>query len=98
MHEALSMSVPLAVIPVIGDQMANADRVAEYGAGFSFRHPMKSLSATTLRDALQQLLPSDPPNRFRIAASRLAKEIKEAGGVPAAVTAILGCVREPVGA
>jgi hypothetical protein len=96
MHEALSMSVPLVVIPVIGDQMANADRVAECGAGFSFRHPMKTLSVATLSNALQQLLPLGSQNRFRIAAARIAEQIKQAGGVPAAVTAILGSARATV--
>merc|ERR1712226_222959 len=52
MHEALSLRVPLAVVPVLGDQMENADSVAKYGAGFSFRHPLKTLSVATLSDAV----------------------------------------------
>lgn len=92
MHEALSMRVPLAVVPVFGDQILNADSVAYSGAGFSFRHPLLTLSVATLSDALQQLLSPDPANRFRIAASAVAEEIKQAGGIQAAVNAILDCL------
>lgn len=91
MHEALAVSLPLVVIPIIGYQMANADRVAKCGAGFSFRHPLETLSVPTLSEALQKLFTLDS---FRLAASCLAEEINEAGGVPAAVNAILGCVKE----
>jgi hypothetical protein len=92
MHEALSMCIPLAVVPVFGDQMLNADSVAHSGAGFSFRHPLKTLSVATLGDALQKLLSRDSTNAFRLAASAIAEEIEQAGGIPAAVKAILESV------
>jgi len=92
MHEALALKVPLAVIPVFGDQMPNADSVARCGAGFSFRHPLSTLSVDSLRDALQKLLSLDPDNTFRVGASALADEIARAGGVPAAVDAVLDCM------
>jgi hypothetical protein len=92
MHEALAMRVPLAVVPVFGDQMLNADSVAHSGSGFSFRHPLATLSTATLSDALQQLLSQDPSNTFRLAASAVAEELEQAGGIHAAVNAILECV------
>jgi len=91
MHEALSMHIPLAVVPAFGDQMLNADSVAHSGAGFSFRHPLKTLSVATLGDALQKLLSRESTNTFRLAASAIAHEIEQAGGIPAAVNAILDC-------
>jgi UDP:flavonoid glycosyltransferase YjiC (YdhE family) len=49
MHEALSLGVPMAVVPIFGDQPVNADTVARSGAGVSFRNPLSTLSTTSLR-------------------------------------------------
>merc|ERR1712217_764630 len=84
------------VVPVFGDQMLNADMVARRGAGFSFRHPLATLSLATLSDALQQMLSREPTNTFRLAASLVAEELEQAGGVDAAVNEILECVRKHV--
>eukprot|EP00438_Fugacium_kawagutii_P015525 Skav201966 [mRNA] locus=scaffold103:268394:269735:+ [translate_table: standard] len=51
MHEALSFGVPLAVVPIFGDQPANADVVASTGAGVSFRFPQETLTVPALKEA-----------------------------------------------
>merc|ERR1712113_1119342 len=88
MHEALSFGVPMAVVPVFGDQPLNADSVARCGAGLAFRRPMSSVSTESLRSALQQLAAEDG-NCFRAASKVMLKKISDAGGVDAAANAIL---------
>lgn len=94
MHEALSFGIPLAVVPVCGDQIWNAETVARSGAGFSFRYPLRTLTATSLRCALHELLPlvdvssesttSVSRNPYRDAANDIANKLSSAGGVSAA--------------
>merc|ERR1712066_1144140 len=88
MHEALSFGVPMAVVPVFGDQPLNADSVARCGAGLAFRRPMSSVSTESLRSALQQLA-SEDCNSFRAAGKVMSEKILNAGGVDAATNAIL---------
>eukprot|EP00435_Cladocopium_sp_Y103_P065725 s392_g27.t1 len=55
-HEALAFAVPMAVIPMFGDQPYNSDAVAGLGCGFSFRYPLQTLNAERLRKAVRGLL------------------------------------------
>jgi len=89
MHEALSLGVPMAVVPIFGDQPKNADSVAAIGAGLSFRNPLESLTASSLREALRQLMEPGEANSFHASALAMSKKLAAAGGVATAVEAIL---------
>lgn len=88
-HEALRAGVPLAVVPIFGDQPSNADAVARAGAGVSFRHPLSTLTAAALREAVRGLLRAGGANPYGAAARAVAKTLEAAGGVPAAADAVL---------
>jgi UDP:flavonoid glycosyltransferase YjiC (YdhE family) len=88
MHEALSMGVPMAVVPIFGDQPANADTIARSGAGVSFRNPLGTLNTASLRTAVVELSASSAENPYRIAAHAV-KQRFGGGGVPKAVDIIL---------
>merc|ERR1712129_431725 len=87
-HEALSFGVPLAVVPVFGDQLTNCDKVGQGGAGLGFRQPLGSVRMETLSSALSQLAAES--SDFRAAAIAMSKKIADAGGVEAAADAIIG--------
>jgi len=89
MHEALSLGVPMVVVPVFGDQPVNADVIARTGAGISFRHPLVTFNDDSLRIALDKLLDESAENSFRVSAQAMAKRCKSAGGVSTAVDVIL---------
>uniref|UniRef100_A0A7S2I605 Erythromycin biosynthesis protein CIII-like C-terminal domain-containing protein n=1 Tax=Zooxanthella nutricula TaxID=1333877 RepID=A0A7S2I605_9DINO len=89
MHEALGFGVPLAVVPIFGDQPANADTVARSGAGVSFRDPMRTLSAASLRRAVAGLAAPGAGNSKRLAAQAVQQQLAAAGGVPAAADIVL---------
>eukprot|EP00441_Pelagodinium_beii_P035121 CAMPEP_0197628430 /NCGR_PEP_ID=MMETSP1338-20131121/6745_1 /TAXON_ID=43686 ORGANISM="Pelagodinium beii, Strain RCC1491" /NCGR_SAMPLE_ID=MMETSP1338 /ASSEMBLY_ACC=CAM_ASM_000754 /LENGTH=523 /DNA_ID=CAMNT_0043199411 /DNA_START=11 /DNA_END=1582 /DNA_ORIENTATION=+ len=89
MHEALALALPQAIIPVFGDQIYNADALASSGAGISFRHPLKTLTAETLQSALHSLLQTHGPNTYKSAAGRLSKQLAAAGGVRKAADLVL---------
>lgn len=92
MHESLLFGVPMAVVPVFGDQPTNADSVAHCGAGLGFRQPLTSVNAETLRNAFAQLTAADEANSFRAAAKDMAKKLQASGGVPVAADEILQLV------
>jgi len=77
----------MAVVPIFGDQPANADSVARCGAGLSFRQPLDTVSSESLRSAFLQLGAKD--SSFRAAARSMSEKIKDAGGVHVAAQAIL---------
>lgn len=89
-HEALALGMPLVVVPVFGDQIYIADTMARCGAGFSFRYPLRTLHAASIRSALEATM--QPENGHRAAAEQLSKQLAEAGGVAAAVESILDFV------
>lgn len=70
MNEALANGVPLVAIPITNDQPAAAARIEWSGVGKSI--PIKRLTVTRLRAALEQVL-ADPS--YRENARRLQKEI-----------------------
>jgi len=82
-NEALHAGVPMLVIPQGADQPAVARRVVELGAGLSIR-PEES-STATIRMQVRRLLHD---SRFRMAARRLQKAQRAAGGAPRAADEI----------
>jgi len=88
-HEALSCGVPLIVIPILGDQPVNADTLSVTNAGASFRHPLKSLTSSALREKAKRFLESPEGNPHRRVAQELAAKMSSIGGHQAAADAIL---------
>jgi len=90
MHEALSYGVPMAVVPVFGDQPHNAASIVRCGAGLGFPQPLTSVTSASLSSAISRL--SATGNGFRAAAQDMSAKISKAGGVDAAAGAILKLV------
>merc|ERR1712048_1411870 len=86
---------------MFGDQPLNGDSIAKCGAGINFRSPMQSLTAGSLRGALNQLLEPcvglNKCNLFREAAKAMAKKIADAGGSQKAADIILQSVQTWMG-
>merc|ERR1719401_1401949 len=89
MHEALSLGVPMVVVPLFGDQLSNAASVARCGAGFAFHNPLTSLTPASLSAAIRDLLTPSPNNTFRIASAKMSEKLPAAGGVAVAADAIM---------
>lgn len=85
-HEALAFAVPMAVIPMFGDQPYNSDAIASLRCGFSFRYPLQTLSAERLRKAVRGLL-MEPS--YHCAAMQMSQKLCCASGAKGAVEAIL---------
>ena len=82
-QEGLVAGVPLVVFPQMEEQVFNADRVSELGAGLRLR------GATPARvGAMADLILGDP--RFRAAAERTGAELRGAVDLDGAVDAVLG--------
>ena len=88
-HEGLYCDLPLLVVPQQTEQTFNAMRVVELGAGLMLRH--NALSASTLRDSVNQLL-SD--HRYRAQAKRIGETLRSAGGMKKAADEIEKMLRE----
>ncbi|MGB3376855.1 MAG: macrolide family glycosyltransferase, partial [Microbacterium sp.] len=82
-NEALHAGVPMLVIPQGADQPAVARRVVELGAGLSIRS--EESSPATIRMHARRLLND---SRFRIAAQRLQRAQRAAGGAARAADEI----------
>ena len=67
MHEALSLGVPMAVVPIFGDKPVDADTIARSGAGVSFRNLVSTLSTTSLRTAVMELSALSANYPYRVA-------------------------------
>ncbi|CAE8637346.1 unnamed protein product [Polarella glacialis] len=93
MHEALSLGVPMVVVPIFADQPLNGDSVAASGAGLCFRNPLDTLSVTSLRSALQQIMDPSETNSFRVSAKKMSEKITAIGGVQSAADAVLAQAR-----
>jgi len=89
MHEALALGLPLAVVPIFGDQPTNAATVDRCGAGVSFAQPMSTLTVEALRDAMASLVLDGEGNSFRKSAMEMSEKLRNAGGIPAAVGIIM---------
>jgi MGT family glycosyltransferase len=82
-QEGLVAGVPLLVFPQMQEQVLNADRVGELGAGLRLRRP------TPARIGAQADLILGEP-RFRAAAGRAGAELRTAVDLQGAVDAVLG--------
>merc|ERR1712217_983264 len=89
MHEGLSFGVPLAVVPLFGDQPTNGDSVVKCGAGVTFRYPLYTLNSKALQDAMCTLLEDGSSNKYVASAQTVSEKLRSAGGVPAAANIIL---------
>ncbi|RCV49062.1 glycosyltransferase [Marinitenerispora sediminis] len=67
-RESLAAGTPMVVLPIFAEQPANADRVAELGAGL--RLDIERAASGALRDAVERVR-TDP--RFRARAGRLQR-------------------------
>jgi hypothetical protein len=94
MHEAFTFGVPLAVVPLFGDQIMNADSVATAGAGFEFRNPLDSVTVPLLKHAVTKMLDTSDSNTYRAAALGMQKMLANAGGVTKAGEIVFGLASE----
>lgn len=78
----LAAGVPQVVVPLGGDQPANAQRIAAIGAGLALTKP----DAETLRAAIRRVLEDEG---FRRAAQAVSVEMAGLPGVDTAVAALL---------
>src|SRR5262249_40473358 len=74
--DALSLGVPLVVVPITHEQPGVAARVRWTGTGEVV--PLRRLTVARLRSALDQVLQSPT---YRLQAGRLQEDIAQAGGV-----------------
>ncbi|TVY11082.1 macrolide family glycosyltransferase [Paenibacillus cremeus] len=88
-HEGLYYGVPLIVIPQSADQPIIAGQVAKIGAGI--RLQMQSLTATQLRDAVDQVLSSSSYNE---AVAHIRESLQNSGGYRQAVDEIFEFKRQ----
>ncbi len=86
--ESLSYSVPMVVVPQMGEQAIVGRRVAQLGAGLCLTK--EEVTVETLRDAVRRLLVED---RFRSQAATVCQSFREAGGVAQATDAIFAFTR-----
>lgn len=86
MHESILLKVPMAVVPLFGDQPANATSIARCGAGVAFLRPLNSLSPESLQSAVDQLLEHES---FQEEVARVSAKFVASGGAPVAADAIL---------
>merc|ERR1719420_1465731 len=68
MHEALSLGVPMAVLPLFGDQHLNAKSVERCGVGLAFSQPLR-MTCAKMRSVIELLLQSKEQNSFLQAAA-----------------------------
>ena len=94
--EALLHRVPLAVIPVFGDQIWNADRAGAAGLGVSFRYPLRTLTADALAEATAALCDAGEGNPYRRAVDEAAGAMEREGGAARAAELVLELVENPV--
>merc|ERR1719265_708354 len=88
MHEALSLEVPMAVLPRFGDQLMNAASIERCGVGLAFSQ-LLTMTSAMMRSATKMLLQPKEQNEFLRAAAIMSGKLKAAGGTPAAADAIV---------
>lgn len=87
-NESLILRVPMIVVPVMADQIYNADSVEQAKIGFSFRYPFKKLKTDALRSAVEEVADNSSTNPYRVALEAAATEAEKAIGGHLAATAI----------
>jgi len=90
--ESLAFRVPVVVIPIFGDQVANAENAARANFGFSFRYPLATLRAGALGKAVQDVLDSSADNVYRAAVQAFVTKMEGKGGAAKAIERILTVV------
>lgn len=89
--ESLVFRVPMVVIPVFGDQSANADNVAKSNVGVSFRYPLKTLTPAGLGASVRGILDGSTP--FKAGLETAATKMESAGGSAKAIELILAAMK-----
>lgn len=89
-HEALSLNVPLLLVPQQAEQALTAARMVELGAGLR----LEQTSPESLRAAAEKVL-NEPGYRLR--ATHLGASLRQAGGPPRAADLVLARVAAPAG-
>merc|ERR1711915_1045939 len=89
-NEALLNRVPLMVVPVMGDQPANADCVSSAKIGFGFRYPYRTFNKDALLSAAKALTDTSSENVYKVAIEEIASDIESGGGPDGAAELILG--------
>jgi UDP:flavonoid glycosyltransferase YjiC (YdhE family) len=88
-NEALSAGVPLLVLPIGGEQEANAKRVERLGAGIALHRD--TLTPTSVRSAFEKLRASPS---YKQHAERIAKSTEGLNGAAEAARLILELVEQ----
>ena len=94
-HESLSFRVPMVVVPIFGDQPANADTVERIGCGVSFRNPLETLTVEALREAVYERLTHGDVQK---AVQEVSAELSAAGGAGKAAELVLQVAKAASGA
>jgi len=90
--ESLVCRVPVVVVPVFGDQVANADSAAKAKLGFSFRYPLRTLSPDALGSAVRAVSDSSPDNPYTAVVEKFASKMEASGGAAMAIERIFTVV------
>jgi UDP:flavonoid glycosyltransferase YjiC (YdhE family) len=85
--EAVLHRVPMAVIPIFGDQIHNADAVQANEFGLSFRYPLSTLGAAALRRGVEAI--SQPGSAQAKALDAAARRLEMGGGAERARDLVL---------
>eukprot|EP00927_Polykrikos_kofoidii_P031005 TRINITY_DN26670_c0_g1_i1.p1 TRINITY_DN26670_c0_g1~~TRINITY_DN26670_c0_g1_i1.p1 ORF type:complete len:496 (-),score=69.18 TRINITY_DN26670_c0_g1_i1:94-1581(-) len=88
-NEAVLNKIPLIVVPLVGDQPPNADKVAAVKCGFSFRYPYKTLQKEALMNAVTTLTDASSASPYKKALDTVVAEVEEGGGPDNAAKLIL---------
>ena len=94
--ESLLFRVPMAVVPCFGDQVWNADCMAETDMGVSFRYPLRTLSVDSLRDAVMEISAPGAENSYRRAVEAAATQMEQQGGAEGAASIVLKAIETEV--
>ncbi len=89
-HEALTLNVPMLLVPQQAEQAITAARVVELGAGLR----LQVMTSASLRESAEAVL-SDP--EFRRRATELGESLRHAGGPKRAADLVLNLVASPAG-
>merc|ERR1711988_941824 len=78
--ESIVFRVPVAVVPLFGDQPVNADATAAGGFGVSFRYPVRTISADAFGAAVRAISGRRESNMYRVALDGVASRMEAKGG------------------
>lgn len=87
--ESIVFRVPVAVVPLFGDQPLNADAAAAGGFGVSFRYPVRTVHADAFGAAVRAISARAEGNEYRAALDGVADRMEAKGGAGNVVSIIL---------